>query len=233
MLAALASNPDPDIGPEFRHAVIDGLAGSVIARAGRRSSGSRDRTPPPRPSRGRSRPWRPSTPRPAHGRRSPGLPGPPTRAVPRPRRSGGRAARGSFRGGRRPWRRPWRARRCRRTSPRWPSAPPRSTGRENPTLIDALGRAGSLQDAPGPLTPEQTAALAARALRQGDPARGEAVFRRKETLCLKCHAIAGAGGQVGPSLESVGASARSITWSTRCSSRTRRSRRATTRSPSR
>ena len=83
----------------------------------------------------------------------------------------------------------------------------RSAGREYPALIEALGRAASLQEPPGPLTPEQTAALAARALRQGDPARGEAVFRRKETLCLKCHAIAGAGGQVGPSLESVGASA--------------------------
>jgi putative heme-binding domain-containing protein len=64
-----------------------------------------------------------------------------------------------------------------------------------------------LQTAPGPLSPEQPAARAARALQKGDPARGEAVFRRKETLCLKCHAIAGAGGQVGPSLESIGASA--------------------------
>jgi putative heme-binding domain-containing protein len=83
----------------------------------------------------------------------------------------------------------------------------RSSGREYPTLIEALGRAGSLQQPPQPLTPEQTAALAARALRQSDPERGEAVFRRKETLCLKCHAIAGAGGQVGPGLESIGASA--------------------------
>ena len=38
-------------------------------------------------------------------------------------------------------------------------------------------------------------------------ARGEAIFRRKALECLKCHAIAGAGGQVGPSLESVGAGA--------------------------
>lgn len=37
--------------------------------------------------------------------------------------------------------------------------------------------------------------------------RGEAIFRRKDLNCLKCHAIAGAGGQVGPSLESIGASA--------------------------
>jgi putative heme-binding domain-containing protein len=83
----------------------------------------------------------------------------------------------------------------------------RSSGREEPDLIAALTRAGSLQDAPKPLSPEQTAALAARALRDGDAARGEAVFRRKDTLCLKCHAVAGAGGQVGPGLESVGASA--------------------------
>ena len=41
----------------------------------------------------------------------------------------------------------------------------------------------------------------------GDAARGEAIFRRKEMTCLKCHAIAGAGGQVGPGLESIGASA--------------------------
>jgi putative heme-binding domain-containing protein len=83
----------------------------------------------------------------------------------------------------------------------------RSTGREDPALIEALGRSGGLQEAPRPLTPEETAALAARALQDGDAPRGEAVFRRKESLCLKCHAISGAGGQVGPGLESVGASA--------------------------
>jgi putative heme-binding domain-containing protein len=41
----------------------------------------------------------------------------------------------------------------------------------------------------------------------GDPARGEAVFRRKELQCLACHGIGGAGGQVGPDLTSIGASA--------------------------
>jgi putative heme-binding domain-containing protein len=44
-------------------------------------------------------------------------------------------------------------------------------------------------------------------LQKGDPARGEAVFRRKDLSCLKCHSIAGAGGQVGPDLVSIGASA--------------------------
>ena len=47
----------------------------------------------------------------------------------------------------------------------------------------------------------------AEVARSGDPARGEAIFRRKDMTCLKCHAIAGAGGQVGPGLESIGASA--------------------------
>ena len=41
---------------------------------------------------------------------------------------------------------------------------------------------------------------------RGDPVRGEAVFRRKENGCFNCHAIAGAGGQVGPDLSTVGSS---------------------------
>ena len=41
----------------------------------------------------------------------------------------------------------------------------------------------------------------------GDPVRGEAVFRRKELQCLACHGTGGAGGQVGPDLTSIGASA--------------------------
>jgi putative heme-binding domain-containing protein len=41
----------------------------------------------------------------------------------------------------------------------------------------------------------------------GDAARGERLFRRADLLCLKCHALGGAGGQVGPDLSSIGASA--------------------------
>ena len=37
--------------------------------------------------------------------------------------------------------------------------------------------------------------------------RGELIFRRKDLNCLTCHAIAGAGGAVGPDLTSIGASA--------------------------
>ena len=43
--------------------------------------------------------------------------------------------------------------------------------------------------------------------RDGDPARGEMIFRRPQLACLTCHAIGGAGGKVGPELTSLGASA--------------------------
>lgn len=43
--------------------------------------------------------------------------------------------------------------------------------------------------------------------KEGDPARGEAVFRRSALACLSCHAIGGAGGIVGPDLSGIGTSA--------------------------
>ena len=39
---------------------------------------------------------------------------------------------------------------------------------------------------------------------QGDATRGEAVFRRANLSCMKCHAVSGAGGNVGPDLSAVG-----------------------------
>ena len=42
---------------------------------------------------------------------------------------------------------------------------------------------------------------------QGDPHRGEMIFRRKDLTCLNCHAIGGAGGRVGPDMSSLGGSA--------------------------
>ena len=82
----------------------------------------------------------------------------------------------------------------------------RNSGQDLPSLREALRRAGGL-DQPRPLpTPEQIQALAA-ASRQGNPARGERLFRLKELQCFSCHAIAGAGGKVGPDLSSIGASA--------------------------
>ncbi|MHB1560998.1 MAG: HEAT repeat domain-containing protein, partial [Isosphaeraceae bacterium] len=83
----------------------------------------------------------------------------------------------------------------------------RSAGRDEPALVAALSKAGGLNAAPKALSPPEMASLLAEVAQNGDPARGEQVFRRRDLTCLNCHAIAGAGGQVGPSLESIGASA--------------------------
>ncbi len=83
----------------------------------------------------------------------------------------------------------------------------RTTGRESPELMAALTTAGNLSEQRHTLTDAEMKAMIADVRILGDPARGEAVFRRKDMVCLKCHAIAGAGGQVGPDLISIGASA--------------------------
>ncbi len=83
----------------------------------------------------------------------------------------------------------------------------KASGRESNELVAALTKAGKL-DAKRPApNPTELAKMAADVRAHGDVARGETVVRRKELTCFKCHAIAGAGGQVGPDLISVGASA--------------------------
>jgi putative heme-binding domain-containing protein len=83
----------------------------------------------------------------------------------------------------------------------------RSTGRDVPELTAALTKAGGLTEPRHTLTPAEMKQMVADVQKLGDPARGEAVFRRKDMLCMKCHSIAGAGGQAGPDLISLGASA--------------------------
>ena len=80
-------------------------------------------------------------------------------------------------------------------------------GRPDPALIEALNRSGGQSAGPRAWSLADRAGLLAEVARRGDPARGERVFRRSESQCLKCHAIAGAGGRLGPGLESIGASA--------------------------
>jgi putative heme-binding domain-containing protein len=83
----------------------------------------------------------------------------------------------------------------------------KASGRGTKELEAALTRAGKL-DAKRPApNPTELAKMVADVRAHGDAARGELVFRRKELTCFKCHAISGAGGQVGPDLLSVGASA--------------------------
>src|SRR5262245_25114661 len=83
----------------------------------------------------------------------------------------------------------------------------RATGRDAPALIDALTKAGNLTSVKRELSAKEMQEMVVDVLKNGDPARGELVFRRKDQACLKCHAIAGSGGQVGPDLTSIGASA--------------------------
>lgn len=80
-------------------------------------------------------------------------------------------------------------------------------GKPQPELVEALNKAAGLTGSPKVLSAEEMAALVAEVKEKGDPARGEALFRRTELACLKCHAIGGAGGKVGPDLVSIGASA--------------------------
>ncbi len=78
-------------------------------------------------------------------------------------------------------------------------------GRSDAQLADLLTRLAGLHVETLPPTPEQLKALSAEALAQGDPQRGEAIFRRADLGCMKCHAVSGAGGDVGPDLSPVGA----------------------------
>jgi putative heme-binding domain-containing protein len=83
----------------------------------------------------------------------------------------------------------------------------RSSVQDAKPLTDALTAAGGLTAARTDYTPAEIKAYVEEVLTKGDAARGEAVYRRKEATCLACHAIAGAGGQVGPDMTSIGASA--------------------------
>lgn len=81
------------------------------------------------------------------------------------------------------------------------------SGRPEAKLLEAFSKAGSIVSQPKVLTADEMATLVAQIKESGNPARGEEIFRRGELNCLKCHAIGGAGGKVGPDLVSIGSSA--------------------------
>ena len=83
----------------------------------------------------------------------------------------------------------------------------RSSVQDAKPLTDALTKAGGLTAARTDYTPAEIKAYVDEVQTKGDAARGEQVYRRKDATCLACHAIAGAGGQVGPDMTSIGASA--------------------------
>jgi putative heme-binding domain-containing protein len=83
----------------------------------------------------------------------------------------------------------------------------RLQGQKHDLLVAALQQAGGLTSQPRVLSPEELASMLEMVAHQGDPARGEAIFRRRDMGCFKCHAIGGAGGVVGPDLSTIGSSA--------------------------
>jgi putative heme-binding domain-containing protein len=83
----------------------------------------------------------------------------------------------------------------------------KGSGRDVTELIKNLEKAGKIGAVSREISKEKLAEMAKAVLAQGDPARGELVFRRKELVCMKCHAISGSGGLVGPDMTSIGASA--------------------------
>ncbi len=82
-----------------------------------------------------------------------------------------------------------------------------AAGLQEPALRDLLNSVVGLTARGKNVTAAQLSQWAAQVRVKGDAARGEAVFRRKELSCFQCHAIGGAGGQVGPDFMSLGASA--------------------------
>jgi putative heme-binding domain-containing protein len=74
-------------------------------------------------------------------------------------------------------------------------------------LADVLRSAAEVSATHRQATPETLQRFAKLAMTQGDPARGEQLYRSSSLSCMRCHAIAGAGGNVGPDLAAIGTSA--------------------------
>lgn len=79
-----------------------------------------------------------------------------------------------------------------------------AVGHGDSPLARVLSDAAGLGEDPPPPTPEEIRELIADVATKGDPHRGQAVFRRADLNCMKCHALNQAGGDVGPDLAAVG-----------------------------
>lgn len=78
-------------------------------------------------------------------------------------------------------------------------------GRGDAALTAALNRAIGQSSPVPPYNEQYVLELAAEVSGRGDAARGEVVFRDAATNCMACHAIAGAGGRLGPDVANLGA----------------------------
>ena len=83
----------------------------------------------------------------------------------------------------------------------------KANGQADPALVAALTKAGKLADSKREFTKPELETFLTDVKVKGDPVHGEAIYRKAELNCLKCHGIAGAGGLVGPDMTSLGASA--------------------------
>ena len=83
----------------------------------------------------------------------------------------------------------------------------RDGGRNEPELIAALTPHAGLVMRSQELTSARVQQLIRLVENEGNPGRGESVYSRSELQCVKCHAIGGVGGKVGPDMTSLGASA--------------------------
>ena len=82
----------------------------------------------------------------------------------------------------------------------------RESGRPAPKLEAAVKKAGNVTSRKS-MTADELAALLTMSRESVTAAEGEAVYRNEKLGCLKCHAIGGAGGKVGPDMISLGGSA--------------------------
>lgn len=84
----------------------------------------------------------------------------------------------------------------------------RTSGINDAGLVNAIKVAGKLNNAVAKYpTADEIRKLTDDVLAKGNAAEGEKVYRRGEMQCIKCHAIGGVGGLVGPDMTSIGASA--------------------------
>ena len=81
------------------------------------------------------------------------------------------------------------------------------TGKRGQDLVTALTAAAKLQPMEQKLSPAAMEKLVQKVKTQGNPARGEQIYRREALACLNCHAIGGSGPVIGPDMVSLGASA--------------------------
>ncbi|HWE00767.1 MAG TPA: PVC-type heme-binding CxxCH protein [Tepidisphaeraceae bacterium] len=81
-----------------------------------------------------------------------------------------------------------------------------AAGLSAPALAEALRAGNEATDRAKRFSPAEQQRLVHLAQAQGDPGRGEKIFRGS-VGCMNCHSIAGAGGNVAPDLATIGTTA--------------------------